>query len=164
MTSNGLGWLKSDPITDNATVLDRLGYTETQMLNMTQQRNILDAARHCRLAHVRHSPTTSQVPTVLTDNKAAADLIVLTATKPLTAPPTGIGFGRPPPMTGLEILRRMHCVLGHCSLDQFHLLETLAKTKNMRVGVITRADVDAFRAEGCALCTIWLMRQTQLKI
>ena len=55
----------------------------------------------------------------------------------------------------------MHCVLGHCSLD--HLLETLAKTKNMRVGVITRADVDAFRAEGCALCTIWLMRQTPVK-
>ena len=63
----------------------RLGYTESNMLRMTQQRNILDAARHCRLAHVRHSPTTSQVPTVLTDNKAAADLIVLTATKPLQA-------------------------------------------------------------------------------
>ena len=55
----------------------------------------------------------------------------------------------------------MHCVLGHCSLD--HLLETLAKTKNMRVGVITRADVDAFRAEGCALCTIWLMRTAPVK-
>ena len=27
--------------------------------------------------------------------------IVLTATKPLTAPPTSIGFGRPPPLTGL---------------------------------------------------------------
>jgi hypothetical protein len=38
----------------------------------------------------------------------AADLIVLTATKPLTAPLTGIGFGRPPPLTGLEILRRVH--------------------------------------------------------
>ena len=33
----------------------RLGYTDTHMLNMTQQRNILDAARHCRLAHVRQS-------------------------------------------------------------------------------------------------------------
>ena len=63
----------------------RLGYTEDHMLRMTQQRNILDAARHCRLGHVRHSPTTSQVPSVLTDNKAAADLIVLTTTKPLTA-------------------------------------------------------------------------------
>ena len=82
----------------------QLGYTDTNMLNMTQQRNILDAARHCRLAHVRLSTTSSQMPTVLTDNKAAADLIVLTVTKPLTAPPTGIGFGRPPPLSGLEIL------------------------------------------------------------
>ena len=55
--------------------------------------NILDAARHCRLAHVRQS---SQAPPILTDNKAATDLVVLTATKPLTAPPTSIGFGRPP--------------------------------------------------------------------
>jgi hypothetical protein len=57
----------------------RLGYTEDHMLRMTQQRNILDAARHCRLSHVRLSPTSSQVPSVLTDNKAAADLIMLTA-------------------------------------------------------------------------------------
>ena len=94
----------------------KCGYTEGSMLRMTQQRNILDAARHCRLAHVRQS---SQAPPILTDSKAAADLVALTATKPLTAPPTSIGFGRPPPLTGLEILRRMQAAYSFTSFRSF---------------------------------------------
>ena len=38
-------------------------------------------------------------------------------------------MGRPIPLTGLEILTRLHVVLGHPPLDQ--LLATLAKTQNM---------------------------------
>ena len=33
----------------------------------------------------------------------------------------------------------------------------------MRAGIITRADVESFRKEGCGLCTIWLMRQSPVK-
>ena len=133
-------------------------YTEKQLLDMKMQRNIIEAARHKR-AHFN----LNQVTPLCMDNAAATKLVLAATgpTKPLSAPPQGIGFGRPPNLTGLEILRRTHCALGHPSLDQ--VLETLAKTKNMRAGIITREDVEAFRKEGCGLCTIWLMRQSPVK-
>ena len=89
------------------------------------------------------------------------DARATTTVDDVRSPPQGIGFGRPPLLSGIEILRRAHCALGHCSLDQ--LLETLTKTKNMRSGIITREDVEAFRKEACGLCTIWLMRQSPVK-
>ena len=134
-------------------------YTDKNLLDMKMQQNIIAASRHCKRAHFNPN----QVTPLYVDNVSATKLLLAATgpTKPLSAPPLGIGFGRPPPLTGLEILRRIHCALGHCSLDQ--LLETLAKAQNMRAGVITRADVEAFRKEGCGLCTIWLMRQSPVK-
>jgi len=77
------------------------------------------------------------------------------------APPSTIGMARPVKLTGLEILWRMHCVLGHCSLEQ--VLATLAKTENMRAGIVTKADIEAFVRLGCQHCVIYKMRRTPIR-
>ena len=78
-----------------------------------------------------------------------------------TAPPTTIGMGRPVPLSGLEILTRLHVVLGHPPIDQ--LLATLAKTQNMRANVVTKADVEEFVKRGCIQCIMWKMRRSPVK-
>ena len=77
------------------------------------------------------------------------------------APPTTIGMGRPVALTGLEILWRLHVVLGHASIDQ--VMATLSKTEGMRAGVVTKADVEAFVRLGCAQCIVWKMRRAPVK-
>ena len=87
-------------------------------------------------------------------------LLSIAATSP-TAPPTSIGMGRPVPLTGLEILTRLHVVLGHPPIDQ--MLATLAKTQNMRSNVVTKSDVEAFVKQGCIQCIMWKMRRSPVK-
>ena len=70
-------------------------------------------------------------------------------------------MGRPIPLTGLEILTRLHVVLGHPPIDQ--MLATLAKTQNMRGNVVTKSDVEAFVKQGCIQCIIWKMRRSPVK-
>eukprot|EP00964_Phaeocystis_antarctica_P140151 scaffold104941_cov115-Phaeocystis_antarctica.AAC.1 len=59
-------------------------------------------------------------------------------------------MGRPVALTGLEILWCLHVVLGHASIDQ--VMATLSKTENMRAGIVTKSDVEAFVKLGCAQC------------
>ena len=68
------------------------------------------------------------------DFDAATKQAILSMVK---APPTTIGMGRPVALTGLEILWRLHIVLGHASIDQ--VMATLSKTEGMRAGVVTYA-------------------------
>ena len=131
-------------------------------------------------------PNSTKVTPLCTDNVAAAKLL-LTATGPtkccnvvthlltkdcdaatkhailsmVKAPPTTIGMGRPVALTGLEILWRLHVVLGHASIDQ--VMATLSKTDGMRAGVVTKSDVEAFVKLGCAQCIVWKMRRAPVR-
>ena len=78
-----------------------------------------------------------------------------------TPPPPSIGMGRPVPLTGLEVLTRLHVVLGHPPIDQ--MLATLAKSENMRANVVTKTDVEMFVKQGCIQCIIWKMRRSPVK-
>jgi len=49
----------------------------------------------------------------------------------------------------------------HCDLDQ--LLATLAKTENMRAGIVTKADIEAFVRLGCQYCVIYKMRRVPIR-
>ena len=77
------------------------------------------------------------------------------------APPSTIGMAQPVRLTGVEILWRMHCVLGHVPLPQ--VLATLAKTKNLRAGVVTKADIETFVKLGCQQCIIWKMKRAPIR-
>ena len=77
------------------------------------------------------------------------------------APPSTVGMARAVPLTGVEILWRTHVVLGHCSLQQ--VLATLAKTKGLRAGVVTKGDIEAFAKLGCQQCIIWKMRRAPIR-
>ena len=70
-------------------------------------------------------------------------------------------MGRPVALNGVEILTRLHVVLGHPPIDQ--LLATLSKTQNMRANVVTKADVEAYTKLGCIQCIIWKMRRSPVK-
>ena len=61
-----------------------------------------------------------------------------------------IGFKRPAKLNGVELLMRLHVALRHPSLDV--LLATLAKTENMRKGIVTKDDVEKFIRCGCVMC------------
>ena len=71
------------------------------------------------------------------------------------------GVRHPAKLTGLEILRRVHHALGHPHLDA--LLRTLAKSKKLRAGAITKADVAAFSKERCYLCDLTLQKRRTFK-
>ena len=60
--------------------------------------------------------------------------------------PNSIGMGRPAKLSGVEFLRRMHCVCGHPSLET--MLKTLTKAEFMSKGIVTEADVKQFAKEG----------------
>ena len=92
------------------------------------------------------------------DCDAATKQAILSMVK---APPRTIGMGRPVALTGLEILWRLHIVLGHASIDQ--VMATLSKTEGMRAGVVTKSDVEAFVKLGCAQCIVWKMRRAPVK-
>ena len=53
------------------------------------------------------------------------------------------------------------CSLGHASIDQ--VMATLSKTENMRAGIVTKSDVEAFVKLGCAQCIVWKMRRAPVK-
>ena len=55
-------------------------------------------------------------------------------------------------LTGLEIMWRLHVVLGHASIDQ--VMATLSKTEGMRAGMVTKSDVEACVKLGCAQCIV----------
>ena len=99
------------------------------------------------------------VCTTVDDHVSKLLNIVAATTK--AAPPNAIGMGRPVPLTGIEILTRLHVVLGHPPLDQ--LLATLAKTQNMRANVVTKSDVEEYIKRGCIQCIIWKMRRSPVK-
>ena len=77
------------------------------------------------------------------------------------APPPTIGMAQPVKLSGVEILWRMHCVLGHVPLPQ--VLATLAKTKNLRAGLITKSDIETFAKLGCQQCIIWKMKRAPIR-
>ena len=62
--------------------------------------------------------------------------------KPKGAPPPSVGMGRVAKLTGVEILRRMHVVLGHPSLPV--LLATLMASKDVNAHIITKADIELY--------------------
>ena len=162
-------------------------------LKKTRLRDYVTIANKCCDAHASATPSAASPPNstkvtpLCTDNVAAAKLL-LTATGPtkccnvvthlltkdcdaatkhailsmVKAPPTTIGMGRPVALTGLEILWRLHVVLGHASIDQ--VMATLSsKTENMRAGIVTKSDVEAFVKLGCAQCILWKMRRAPAK-
>jgi hypothetical protein len=55
-------------------------------------------------------------------------------------PHTGSSMGRPPKLTGLEILVRAHVVLGHPTFEM-KLIATIKQAKIMNVGAITKDDI-----------------------
>jgi len=68
-------------------------------------------------------------------------------------------MSRCPPLKGLEFLRRYHCALHHCSLQQ--LLRTLAAGGYM--SRFTEEDVRQFMHEGCGLCDSAKMQRRSFK-
>ena len=96
---------------------------------------------------------------VLTDGRdALTSNAILSLAK---APPSTIGMAQPVKLSGVEILWRMHCVLGHVPLPQ--VLATLAKTKNLRAGLITKSDIETFVKLGCQQCIIWKMKRAPIR-
>ena len=63
---------------------------------------------------------------------------------------SGIGVGRAPAITGLELLKLMRVVLGHPSIDD--LVATLKITKGIKAGIVTAEDVATFKRLGCGVC------------
>ena len=133
-------------------------YTALQWQDMAAQRAAWLQKTRPRNA-VLHVHKCCNVADWLTkDTDPATKQAILSVVK---APPTTIGMGRPVALTGLEILWRLHVVLGHASIDQ--VMATLSKTEGMRAGMVTKSDVEAFVKLGCAQCIVWKMRRAPVK-
>ena len=81
--------------------------------------------------------------------------------KPKGAPPPSVGMGRVAKLTGVEILRRMHVVLGHPSLPV--LLATLMASKDINAHIITKADIEQYVREACGICESAKMRRRSFR-
>ena len=66
---------------------------------------------------------------------------------------TGVSMGRPPKLSGYDILVRMHVVLAHSGLDT--VLRTLDKMGLRHL--VTDKDVESMRARKCGICDTALM-------
>ena len=66
---------------------------------------------------------------------------------------TGVSMGRPPKLSGYDILVRMHIVLGHAGLDT--VLRTLEKMGLRHL--VTDKDIERMRARKCGICDTALM-------
>jgi hypothetical protein len=91
-----------------------------------------------------------------TRNYAETALVQARSTPKGTMPPS-VGMGRMVKLTGLEILRRMHVVLGHPSLPV--LLATLEASKDVNAHLITKSDVEQYVREACGICESAKMRR-----
>ena len=69
-------------------------------------------------------------------------------------PQTAVNMGRPPKLTGYEILVRLHLLLGHAGLAL--MLATISAMPDV-AHVIKPADVDEFIKRGCGPCDTALM-------
>ena len=113
----------------------------------------------CNDANCTDSHETFSFVDVLTDGHDAETCkAILSLAK---APPSTIGMAQAVKLSGVEILWRMHCILGHAPLDQ--VLATLAKTEGLRAGVVTKSDIETFVKLGCQQCIIWKMRRTPIR-
>ena len=85
----------------------------------------------------------------------------VSANRPDWRPPVGVGLARAPMISGLEILIRLHVVLGHCSLAR--LLATLATSVGLKAGKVTKADIEAYVKHGCGICDSTKMKRRPFK-
>ena len=86
----------------------------------------------------------------------AVTALVQSKVKSKGTPPPSVGMGRVAKLTGVEILRRMHVVLGHPSLPV--LLATLMASKDVNAHIITKADIEQYVREACGICESTKMR------
>ena len=70
---------------------------------------------------------------------------------------TGVSMGRAPQLTGVEILWRVHVLLGHAPFED--VIRTLMHSSGMRAGIITKQDIEAVIRAGCGICDSAKMRR-----
>ena len=95
-----------------------------------------------------------------TRNRAETALVQAKVMPKGTMPPS-VGVGRSVKLTGIEILRRMHVVLGHPSLPV--LLATLMASKDVNAHIITKADIEQYVREACGICESAKMRRRSFR-
>jgi hypothetical protein len=91
----------------------------------------------------------------------AVTALVQAKAAPKGTPPPSVGMGRVAKLTGVEILRRMHVVLGHPSLPV--LLATLMASKDINAHIITKADIEQYVREACGICESAKMRRESFR-
>jgi hypothetical protein len=87
----------------------------------------------------------------------AETALVQAKTMPKGSMPPSVSMDRPVKLTGVEILRRIHVVLGHPSLQV--ILATLMASKDLNAHIITKADIEQYVREACGICESAKMRR-----
>ena len=148
MTNNGLGWLRLRPITDGRRIKPLLMNSGISVVTPIYNQPSVDiATQSVDTVQPSVDIATQSVDTIveltgdmLRSPRAHAEVALMQIKlKPKGAPPPSVGVGRVAKLTGVEILRRMHVVLGHPSLPV--LLATLMASKDVNAHIITKADI-----------------------
>ena len=171
MAPNGLGWLKIEPIGDRSTIKSLLSAYYLKMSTSAgsqvdvevDQTGLNESDTKTPLPLPWISVNTVMDPTrttmagcsLLRSNLTVCcyPVIAVSASTSLTS----TGFGRPPKLTGLEILTRTHVLLGHASLG--NVLRTLQGATGLRNGAVTKADIEEYVRRGCGICESIKMRR-----